>query len=210
MIVIDFDDTLFDTYRYKKERFSPLSKLGITLDVAQFTYKQIRATPGIQYTNEVHAKFLGNLGYNEKEVVQVLEETAGSMIKKFVFSDAILLLEFLQTKDKNLILISLGDPIFQKQKIKDSGLEKFFVECIYPDDKKMQAIDFAVDKYGKFNWFINDKIDETGEVSKKYPHTNCVMKISAEFAPETYKNSGVPSFHTLTEILNYTKQYGQE
>lgn len=212
MFIIDFDDTLFDTHRYKKERFAPLENFGISHELAQSTYRQIRTNPEVRYTNEAHAQLLATLGYSEEKVLEALRETSGSMIQKFVFPDAHIFLEALKKKSQPLILVTLGDPIFQKQKVVESGLWDYFDEWIFPDSKKVEAVETIIQSgdSSKPTWFINDKIEESLLLKQKYPDLQALMKISPEFESTEYKSRDIPSFQTLTEILNYINHYGQE
>lgn len=212
MFIIDFDDTLFDTHRYKKERFAPLEKFGISHELAQSTYRQIRTNSDVGYTNEAHAQLLATLGYSEEKVLEALRETSGSMIQKFVFPDAHIFLDSLKKKNQPLVLVTLGDPIFQKQKVMDSGLWNYFDEWIFPDSKKVEAVEKVIEaqNMSKRMWFINDKVEESLLLKQKYPALGAIMKVSPEFTISDYTNTNIPSFETLTEILNFINQYGQE
>src|SRR3989338_7761068 len=123
MFIIDFDDTLFDTYLWKQERFKPLAELGITPEFAQITYREIRNTPGVVYSNARHAELLGSYGFPKEDVLKALEaNSTESTLKRFVFPDSISFLEDLKKTGQKVIILSIGDPSFQRIKLAGTGL----------------------------------------------------------------------------------------
>lgn len=209
MFIIDFDDTLFDTFHWKQERFKPLAELGITPEFAQVTYREIRNTPGAVYSNERHAKLLGSHGYPVEAVFNALEaNSAESTLKRFIFSDSISFLEFLKKTGQKVILLSIGDPSFQRVKLNGIGFLKYFDEIYFVDrhkEKNMTPI-LQLCAVGETMWFINDKVEETQSVVDACPEVKPVLKVCEEFPLETYAASGFPYFKTLTEIQQYVTE----
>lgn len=209
MFIIDFDDTLFDTYRWKQERFKPLAELGITPEFAQVTYREIRNTPGAVYSNERHAELLGSHGYPKEAVLKALEDNSTeSTLKRFVFSDSIPFLEFLKKTGQKIILLSIGDSSFQRVKLSGIGFLKYFDEIYFVDrhkEKNMAPILQLCAAYETM-WFINDKVEETESVMRVCPRMQPVLKVCEEFPIEEYQTSGFPYFKTLTEIQEYVAE----
>lgn len=120
---LDFDRVLFRTDAFKKmlkERFEDFGE----------TY------PDGIYDPEEHAE---RLGVDRDEILEVLEEA-----EKFVYSDVDLLegLEDLET-----VIVSRGDPVFQREKIEASGVEELVedVKIVQEEPKDVAEIDFLVD-----------------------------------------------------------------
>lgn len=206
MFIIDFDDTLFDTYRWKQERFKPLAELGVTPEFAQVTYREIRNTLGAVYSNERHAELLGSHGYPKEAVLKALEDNSTeSTLKRFVFSDSIPFLEFLKKTGQKIILLSIGDPSFQRVKLNGIGFLKYFDEIYFVDrhkEKNMAPI-LQLCAAHETMWFINDKVEETESVVQMCQQIQPVLKVCEEFLITDYEASGFPYFKSLTEIAEF-------
>lgn len=204
MFIIDFDDTLFDTHKYKNVSFGPLEKFGISQDFAQEVYLKIREN-NEPYSNEVLARTLAKYGYPETEILNELKKVTAGVIKGLVFDESIDFLQWLKSVGKKVILLTGGYPVFQQWKVESSGLAELFDGIFYVDKDKMKGLQDVFKKYSseKSKWFINDKIDESKEVAKIFPDLNIILKKPKHKNTEEYLNSGLPYFETLTEIKNY-------
>lgn len=208
MFIFDFDDTLFDTDRYKQHRFSLLEPFGISADLAQTTYHDIRVS-GQPYSNEKHARVLEGLGHPFTKVFEALEMADGEWLKQFVFPDTVSILTTVRSLSVPVVMVTLGDPAFQKSKIVSCGLESYFDNIYYSDRHKGVALKQALTDYPDHApyWFINDKIKETQEMKALYPDLRTVLKQCVTFSPQEYKESGMPYFETVTDIYEYIQKH---
>ncbi len=207
MFIIDFDDTLFDTQRFKKARLEAVQLLGISDDEFWSTYRDARNSPDglFTYSDERHADVLALRGFNREEVYTQLKSTT-SLVHQFVFEDTFEFLEEIKESPEPMILLSLGNPGFQEIKTKGSGVHEYFDRTFMVHDTKLHVLE---ELFGEVShngvWFINDKIEETKKVLSVFPFVKAVMKQSARFLVDDYKESGLPYFSTLSEIAAYVR-----
>lgn len=210
MIIIDFDDTLFDTKAWKQARFAPLEALGIPSELVKKTYTDIRNTPGITYTNKRHAERLSSHGFPFEEIMKVFDDTTlPPALGRFLFPDAIDALRAFQALGHRLILLTHGDPAFQKIKVHGTGIGEFFDDTYFVDKNKEQFVRPIADgcEEKETVWLINDKVEETRKMIDLCPRLAPVLKVCADFPLRDYEASGFPYFHTLTEIVDYVRTH---
>jgi FMN phosphatase YigB (HAD superfamily) len=209
MFIVDFDDTLFDTQRFKQARLAAVADLGVSEEIFWKSYYQARnASDGsFVYSDERHAQILSIFGFEENKILEKLKSVSAK-ISNFLFNDSIDFLEFLRSTKQRLILLSLGDPNFQEYKVKGVGIEKYFdhLFMISSDKKKIIEKIFKFEKADEV-WFINDKPDETLEISANFKNIKPVLKVSPNRDLSDYTQSKLPCFYTLTEIKNYVAQF---
>jgi FMN phosphatase YigB (HAD superfamily) len=159
-IIFDFDDTLFDTKKLKRDIFCKLQSHGIENSIIKKTYKECRHN----YCPQRHVRILKKNG----------SEIPGSIklwisrfdFKPYLFEKVHEELEFL-SKENYLILLTKGDLNFQKKKINGSNISLFFKE-IHIIQKEKE--DFLKDKNYKYPiHFINDKKSENKKIKKLFP-----------------------------------------
>ncbi len=129
-------------------------------------------------------------------------------LEGLLFTDALIFLQYLKTKNEKLILLSFGEFEFQNKKIGVAGIKDLFDEIIITPDAKELAVEkilsTAPDKEDV--WFINDKIEETKKIIQHFPYLKPILKMSPRFSEAEYKSSLIPYFSTLTEIQQYVEQ----
>jgi len=165
--VIDFDDTLFD----RSGRFAKAAeKVGIVFKGKLYEKSK---THNI-YDPKKHLKLIGK---SKKEFLNVVKQS-----KRFLFPGIIKKLKKLGKRNKNpslrsgtfllrnkLILLSKGNLWFHKQKIKYSGIEKFFDEIYITDNKLKIFQEKIIPRYGQEKIiFIDDKKEELEQIKKIY------------------------------------------
>ncbi|HAZ28331.1 MAG TPA: hypothetical protein DCY48_00965 [Candidatus Magasanikbacteria bacterium] len=211
MVIIDFDDTLFDTEQFKEARLEAVEHLGVSEQEFWETYRIARNSPdgAFTYSNERHAAVLAERGYSEKEVLFVLEQTTGEHVYEFLFSDTIPFLDFLKHTRERMILLSLGNPGFQKLKTDGSGVSAYFDTVIMVHDTKRHVLRELLRAVPASDsvWFINDKVDETKQLLSLFPELRPILKQSRRFPESDYAESGLPYFETLTEIQEFLTPY---
>jgi FMN phosphatase YigB (HAD superfamily) len=205
MFIIDFDDTLFDTYSFKKEIINSLKNIGVSEKLYSTSYKRARNKKNgdFAYSFERHAKFLALEGFDFEKIKQAFENID---IKNFLFSDAIDFLQSLKKYNQPIILLSLGDPNFQETKVKNCGIEKYFDRIFFVGDSKEKILTELFENIDEENiWFINDKVLETKNLVRKFNNLKIVLKKSLSIEDYEYKKSGLPFFETLINIKEYVR-----
>ena len=208
MFIIDFDDTLFDTYRFKRARVEALDKLGVSEELYWQTYREARNDAGgnFCYSDARHAEMLEKAGFGRVEVLNALQSIT-LRIKDFLFNEVDNFLKSLRALGQPMVLLSFGEPNFQELKVKGTGVDIYFDRMFMVQDTKEHVIgELLSNVYDDQFWFINDKVDETLELYRKFPNLQIIFKQADEFTEGQYKASGWPYFKNLMEIKNYVIQ----
>lgn len=211
MFIIDFDGTLFDTYKYVQDRMGELSPLGVSQELYRETYKLARnAGNGLSvYSDQRHAQVLAEAGFDAEKIYWSLKKITDNA-QNYVFSDAFWFLEKLRKEKEKMILLSLGEPAYQEEKINKSGVHKYFDRVFMVQDSKEHVLWRLFEKIKKTDaWFVNDKIDETKKLIGKFSQLRAVLKFSPFFLEKEYRESGLPYFLSLKEIGDYILKYGK-
>lgn len=141
IIFIDFDDVLFNTKLFKRKLIKVFLANGISrkdffesyYDYPFKTKKGLKKYDPWQQIKALKEKY--NL--EEKKIIKDLENLLRNS-KEFLFFDS---KYFLKKFDKDfLILLSYGDNKFQEEKVKGSGLAKYFFKIIINDKDKAKLI----------------------------------------------------------------------
>ncbi|MBT4277969.1 HAD family hydrolase [Candidatus Falkowbacteria bacterium] len=140
LFFIDFDDTLFNTKKFKKEFLKIFKQNKVSKKQFDECYYSKDKNGDLKYDIEKQIFTLQNkYGVDgkkiKKEVKIFLTKT-----EEFLFPDTIDFLDNLQGKDNYLVLLSYGAPVFQKKKIVSSGIVSFFQEIIISDKEKLKFI----------------------------------------------------------------------
>lgn len=207
MYIFDLDDTLFNTHHFKQMRYESLARFGISKEQYFETSERARKLDNglFGYTNERHAQALAELDFDKDAILAALQATSTiEILRTFLNDGAIECLEEIKKIGRPMILLSLGDSGFQELKTIGSGVHTYFDRTFMVNDTKLHVLQELFSKYSpKDAWFINDKIDETRELTEHFPEMKIALKKSERFLEEAYKKSGFPYFFTLKEIAAY-------
>ncbi|KKQ12279.1 MAG: hypothetical protein US26_C0013G0003 [Candidatus Nomurabacteria bacterium GW2011_GWE1_36_71] len=153
-IIFDFDDVLFDNTKQLKTRmYSCLEKNGISKDVAEKYYKEVREAEF--YLKDFISKLL--IRHNISKVSQgdIYEEIM-CKCKDFVNKDLLGIVNNLGKS--NCYIVSNGEKDFQKDKINRSGIYSLFSEVnIVPKSKKDNIERICSENKDSRIIFIDDK-----------------------------------------------------
>ena len=160
-IIIDFDHTLFNAQAFKKD-------LAKALDIKKL-YKNNNYKQQIKkFSQQQQQKFL-----------KILKNS-----KQYLYKDAI---SFLKSVQKNqIILLSKGQPEFQKIKIKNCKLEKY-LKIKTVSKSKINFIKHFKNKQEII--FINDRGKEIDAIKKKFPqiHAIWIRRANGQYKNEPCK-----------------------
>lgn len=206
MFIVDFDDTLFDTQRYHRERLAIINDLGIDQDLYWKTYQECRLDDQgrFVYNEDRHAQKLSEHGFEKKDIVAKLAELKERAVE-FLFDDAHSFLQGLKALGQPIFLLSWGAEDFQRtKKVEPSGIVKYFDQVFYTaEPKEVFLKSFLTGKDVGSVWFINDKPSETKRLADLFPSLLPVLKVSPAFPITEYTEGEFPYFQTLTEIKEY-------
>ncbi len=160
-IIFDFDDTLFDTKKLKKETFDQLASYGIDKKIIEKTYKECRGN----YCFSKHTQIIKNK-HDLKIPDGVNNWLLNINLESYLFPGVVETLKKL-SKKHNLILLTKGEPEFQNIKIKGSKISKHFKEIHITSEAK--EIFLKNKKFMPPIYFINDKKSENKIIKKIFP-----------------------------------------
>jgi len=166
-IVLDFDDMIFNTHGLMWEFVKVFQKEGFNEDQFWQIYKQCKKRVG-----DFDEDLFIDLAYELKDFNrEKVNKKINSIIAKdnvFVYSD---FFDFvLDYKKEELILLSFGTTKFQKNKIENSGISKYFNEVIITSRNKADDMSCIKKKYNKNIIFIDDKAEAIDDVKKRLPN----------------------------------------
>ena len=139
MIAFDFDRTLFDTERFKIALANSLKKYGIPPKIWRQTYKS-SIPSGLTryqiYQPEKHARIIQKLTkINVKKILDAFHKVI-KQSSKLIYKETLPVLKYFQNKNFTLHLVSFGAKKHQMEKIKNSGIAKFFSKIIISNKPK--------------------------------------------------------------------------
>ncbi len=130
IIVVDFDGVLLDDKRFKEEKLRLFRKLGVSTRLYREAYEAVKKKKGGAYDFHTHLKEIKKryVAFS----ISAAERVTDRFIRishRFVYRDAVAFLAFWRKRNVPLILLSTG-PAFQKEKVRRSGLARFFKRII--------------------------------------------------------------------------------
>lgn len=206
-IIIDFDDTLFDTTSLKEDLLALFGRFGISAEKFWETYRITYNQNDLASYNlwrhiDIVCQQFTNL---DKKLLLFEAKEILSNGKKYLIDGAENFLQGLRNFSAPLILLSLGDAEFQKQKVKSAGVAKFFHKVIFTGRDKKEAIQPLIkDTIGDII-FINDKINETREVTALSAQIKPILRVKKGIPVPENEQSGLPFFQRFDEMSRYIK-----
>lgn len=168
--IFDFDYTLYDTGRFKKElRTLLLEEFGITEELFQKDYRSCFDKGNMCYDLKKHLMLMGVDSENEKLTYFFHEQ------EHYIFEGVRELLERIKSKDQYLVLLTRGHYETQMLKLESvSSLTQFFDEIVIVQNPKYEWFEHQrpLDEHVVF---VNDKEKENNEVQKKIPSADIFL-----------------------------------
>ncbi len=212
MFIIDFDTTLYRSHALSDKIKEKLLEYAVTEEDFSISVQQaVHGKDGnyFDYSLLNHLQLLLEMGYT-LPVERVLEDLETVFEEVFVFEDTHIFLESLKKTGDRIILLTAGNEEFQRKKIANANIEKYFDEIVIVHGEKEKYIENNIDK-GKKIFFVNDNLKENIKVQSHHPELIVLTKWNTrKNTKEELEKSAIPHFETLLEILNYIQQYGQE
>lgn len=181
--IFDFDYTIFDADRYKREGLAKIFNMSGD-DFVKY-YKTRFKDKGLNYDPEIQIK---ESALNKKEEQAKLGEIDG-LIKKandYLFPQTAGLLEYYKKNSDKIILVTHGDPDWQRRKIsclKINGVKAadFFDEIIYARGLKSEERQL-LEYVGKDILLINDNAKETLELKEFFGQNTKIRLLAGPYS----------------------------
>lgn len=137
-LILDFDDTIFDTERFKKEKlFLCLEKQGVSASNFEQNYKKYGATHPT-YDLSTHLKSLCREFNIQIDTDSVIYEISKGL-EEFVFPEYLEIIK--KYGRENIFILTQGDLNFQQLKIKRSEVDKKVEQILIVRDSKKEKLD---------------------------------------------------------------------
>lgn len=166
-LFIDFDGVLFDSEKFRNDLLSQIEKSGFSKQEVNDAY--IAECLDSNYLPANHLLRLEKIHKFNMRLAETRIESLVKNAKKYLFSDTV---ESLKTISKSpnyqLEMISLGHRKFQPNKIKKTGINKYFKKLNFPTAPKVEYLQGVV-KAGEKFIIVDDRGDALEEISKKFP-----------------------------------------
>lgn len=161
-LILDFDDTIFNTTEFKKYIFRVLEDHGVP--EASSLYERSK-NQGELFSLPVFLKNVGKSGL----YLEIM-----SCCTKFVYAPMVAILE-LAGKD-NCSIVTHGDSLFQKDKIARSGVGGMVKEVIVVSGSKKDIVESFAKNYPLEKIiFVDDKIDFLLDIDTcQYPNLHVI------------------------------------
>jgi FMN phosphatase YigB (HAD superfamily) len=193
-IFIDFDDVIFNT----REFITDFKKVFKANDISEEIFDKYYYDTAEQQSNIQIKKYDADRHIQRiKEVLHIdtgqLEEDFAKFINdtsKYIFPDVRNFLEQFERAD--LYLISYGDLEYQRNKIKNSGITKYFNKVITTYKLKAEELAkiLSLDEIESEDiYFLDDRVEQIRSVKKKFPqaHTLLVRRKEGRYNDEKDK-----------------------
>lgn len=161
-LILDFDYTLFDTAALKQAMIHALQPFGVTAEQFFAAEKQVKQGKGM-YELQTHLNTLVQEAQYEavmQSMQQLLQQTA-----QFVYPDVMPFLK--RHAEHQLILLSFGNPDWQRAKIEHTGFLDRFHDILLTDQPKTGVLKDRVESQKTV--LINDRGSEIDAIKQSHP-----------------------------------------
>ena len=197
-IYIDFDGTLFDSSQYYSNYTNIFKKHNINInEILNKTYEKDKNF------DTISKKLIKEYNLNQN----IYEELNTMYKKNYIFKDVIPFLEKYSQKYE-LILLTLGNINYQKKKIKNSKISKYFKDIIITDkDKSNLNIDY---KNGIF--IDNNPLELKKFYNSKVKYLIRIKRNTDKYSKLNMDIENIPEFTNFNELMksNYIDKIGDE
>ncbi len=172
--IFDLDYTLFNTNIFTK---NIAQTLDINLKDFNISYWQYFGRRKINYNIYKHINFLikeGKINSSDNQKIRNKIIKLFNEADKYIFSGAREVLCRLKSQGHSLYLLSFGDPIWQKLKISDLAIKKYFTKIIITNKKKSTALDF-LKKTKEKKIIVNDNARESFLIKKALGQAEIIL-----------------------------------
>lgn len=207
-IILDFDDTIFNTHQMMQESLAVFRSLGFQEEQFWHAYQKCKEKVG-DFDPKTMIDLLGEIKpfdkiKAKKEISLILDD-----LKGFVYPD---FFDFAKSFSKNdLILLSFTTVATQKIKIGNSKITEFFGDIIITSRDKTEDLKPILEKCKEEKvFFIDDKTIQVDNIKNKFPEIitmkikrpqGCDIMIESKSADYTIKDLYEAKNIINTEIL---------
>lgn len=204
-VILDFDNTLFDAGDFKVALASSLAPFGVTDEIFWGTYLHARdeGDGGCTYRFEKHVDLLSERVAMDRLGALAALKSVLSRAEEFLYPDAKELLSRLISLGVPTMVLTHGNPEFQRAKLTATGIDRMVDTVLATDKRKVEVLSGIIGGGNGFSYFVNDHLDETVAVKAAHPGIIPILKRRPDQPPERYLGLRMLNFRTLSEIRDY-------
>lgn len=203
-VILDFDYTLFDTAKFKRDLARSLRIWRIPPAVFFKYYPRAIRRHNGEYTYDVkkHLDLLKRYAPNlplrqaKKHLDKVIKNSY-----KYLYRDAVKLLKSFNSLGYQLMLFTHGEKLWQQKKLRYSGITSFFKKIIITKHLKVFSLKRFLENHENVA-FVSDHVDELLQVKNKFPDWLVIAKIGGH-NKGSIKELHLPKFNNLLKIENF-------
>lgn len=169
-IFIDFDDTLFNTKKFRDCLIKVFLDNGVKRKDFFATYYDypVKTSHGLKkYDPDKQIEILTKNSKIKREILESDFKKLISHSSQYLFQDTLPFLRSFRKKD--LILISFAITKFQCSKINCSRTPKYLSKVIVSDRDKAREVEKIVSNANEEIFFIDDRVENINAVKKLFP-----------------------------------------
>lgn len=205
-IFIDFDNTIFDTEKFRQKIFKVFDEVGCSLSTVDEEYKI--AYSDYHYSPYKHMNLLAERTNFDTTETKYLLDQIFREVSDCIFPDAVDFLRSIDHQTFEFNLLSMGDTEFQSLKINNSDVQKHFSHIYITDKQKWDYLSNLISHREPFI-FIDDRADTVNHVGEHFPRSlaieiNRINIPSDPLEPKVqYGNIIISNFDQLLEIIHH-------
>jgi FMN phosphatase YigB (HAD superfamily) len=196
--IFDLDYTLFDTANFNR---SIPKALGIQDDIYNQVYQEYFKNKQVNFNVYKLISLILKKQINAGGDKEKMRKNIRNLLKeanKYLFPESENILKQLRKNKHKLILLSFGDLVWQKEKIKNLSIRRFFDRIFITDKIKSKALDFLKNSSTPI-FIVNDNARECLEIKRVMPRAEIIL-IQGPYSYNIKHNFKV---HRLANIFNY-------
>jgi FMN phosphatase YigB (HAD superfamily) len=203
-VVLDFDDTIFDSRCFKADLMGIFAKYGISEDEFNASAYSKSCEGVNKYDVASQLKKLEHLKAVSLEPLRREIENWGKDLSGYVFQDFFYFIRELSVD--NLVLLTFGDIEFQQLKVANSGLEKYFSRLLFTEADKGSVLKQYLAEIDRREevFFIDDREEQLTSVARLIPNVHC-LRMRREEGRYSGENSSFMEVEDLVATLDYLK-----
>ncbi|MDD4333285.1 MAG: HAD hydrolase-like protein [Patescibacteria group bacterium] len=174
IIVFDLDYTLLNTKKFKSDM---AKAMGISLAVFKKSYEEHSKNSATNYILEDHLDYLVKTGKYEASQKKIIKKKVMNFLKKidnYLFSSAAPVLAELSARGHKLEMITYGNRRWQRLKVGNLKIKKYFQRVIITDKNKHDQLRFWKKKEANV-CFVNDNAKEVVCIREILPRAQFIL-----------------------------------
>ena len=195
---IDFDYTLFDTYKFRQELYKILENNGLNETYLTVTPEMKENGKNLLNVRQVFKYLAKTNGIELENFIEPLEKLY-SICEDFLYNDSIEFLSYLKSKGNKLYLLTWGDKEFQKEKVISTKIDKYFDKMYFTEELKytLDCIDYTQ------GIFLDDSIRDLEGLYSRNPLK--VIRIKRENGSNSNKELNIKDVLEYSSLIDLKK-----